>query len=85
MDGALDPWINQLWGRLSIHLEIPLTLGTELCEPSYKIEFLPKDAVIESQRETFPLKIIQNTRITAETHFQDTRHLVLSIENNQIS
>ncbi|KAI8393659.1 uncharacterized protein BYT42DRAFT_551807 [Radiomyces spectabilis] len=97
VDGGLSPWLKDLWQN--IMRKYPLPMGTELIPddvllpPSVRIEFLSGDgkdrmaSFVQQQREPgeYDLIVKQNQRITAEDHFQDVRHVILSDPSEQLA
>jgi sulfite reductase alpha subunit-like flavoprotein len=87
-DGALEPWLDALWTNLLAR--IPLPLGQEIVPATVRAppRFVVTAAAAEEhavdegliKQPNAPLgavvaTMVQNRRITAETHFQDVRHI----------
>lgn len=94
VDGALDPWLDNLW---TVALQTyPLPSGTEIISsdtlppPSYEIEFIDQNAngtsVDVNAEEGASLDyrtatVSKNQRLTAEDHFQDVRHFTFDMDD----
>ncbi|KAI9336219.1 hypothetical protein DFJ73DRAFT_850762 [Zopfochytrium polystomum] len=82
LDGALDPWIEELW--VAVDKVFPLPAGVSIIPkdvlppPSFHLNFDPQ----EFQEDAPPLvnvnyaRVLQNNRITSKDHFQDVRHVI---------
>lgn len=93
LDGALDPWMAMLWQALDPLFpgaKEEVRGGNEIDPPSFRISFL--DDVADGtlgQASAVPVDVPQdgavdailksNERITSPSHFQDVRHIVLSL------
>ncbi|KAI8607580.1 hypothetical protein BC830DRAFT_115860 [Chytriomyces sp. MP71] len=81
VDGAFDPWCESLWTTLLDRCPLPghlHVLPKNVLHPaSYTLAFLAASPA-EPAPPPAPLPratCIQNTRITAQSHFQDVRHI----------
>ncbi|KAI8071469.1 hypothetical protein BC940DRAFT_294536 [Gongronella butleri] len=95
LDGALLPWIDQLWKNVHLHFPLPDGVApipdTELLPPTYTLTFLdavPEAPLLKEPANApgeFDLTVQSNTRITAEDHFQDVRHIAMSNDSDEFS
>ncbi|CAI5453044.1 unnamed protein product [Caenorhabditis angaria] len=80
IDGALIPWKTELWSKI---YEMNLFDGM-LQEPSFDIKIEPKyrfvedfegknEDEVEEESEYQNLEVLENLRVTADEHFQETR------------
>jgi sulfite reductase alpha subunit-like flavoprotein len=88
LDGALLPWLTSLWGN--VMAKYPLSADqtcipdNQLLSPSFRLSFmddLPDPSLLQEPVDLpgeFDMKVASNDRITAEDHFQDVRHVVLT-------
>ncbi|KNC96604.1 uncharacterized protein SPPG_08188 [Spizellomyces punctatus DAOM BR117] len=90
VDGALDPWLEDLWKTL---MDIyPLPNGMEIVsadvlpEATFAVRFLEDGEQVSAldlaDVDDKPAKVIVNRRVTAEDHFQEVRHFEFDIEND---
>ncbi|KAJ8331849.1 NAPDH-dependent diflavin reductase [Batrachochytrium dendrobatidis] len=92
LDGALDPWLDQVW---SVILNLyPIPIGKEMISAdvlppsSYEIMFLNANEVMDTnvtkagEIDEHFATVRCNTRITSQDHFQDVRHVVFDITNS---
>ncbi|CAO3587995.1 unnamed protein product [Absidia cylindrospora] len=94
LDGALLPWMAKLWEN--VMLKYPLSHGQEcipddrLLPPSFRMLFVDNVSDPYLLREPinapgeFDMNVASNKRITAEDHFQDVRHVVLTSESTEL-
>lgn len=86
LDGEFIPWSKKLWESAMERFPCaePMIPDNVLLPPSFKMEFL-SDTVKSGHQTTLPgefdLTIKQNTRITAQDHFQDVRHVELTCDD----
>ncbi|KAI8848367.1 hypothetical protein BC829DRAFT_394306 [Chytridium lagenaria] len=66
IDGTLDPWLESLWSNLDVSLPLPKGL-----------EIIPNDFLSEAPKALTKLVVVENTRITSQSHFQDIRLIKL--------
>ncbi|SAM07014.1 hypothetical protein [Absidia glauca] len=88
LDGALLPWLTSLWGN--VMAKYPLSADqacipdNQLLSPSFRLSFMdevPDPSLLQEPVDLpgeFDMKVASNDRITAEDHFQDVRHVVLT-------
>ncbi|KAJ1940759.1 NAPDH-dependent diflavin reductase [Linderina macrospora] len=79
LDGALDPWLEELWGELmkTYPMSEPVIPDSVTPDPTFAIEFA--DGCTENLHATASepehlVRLALAERITAEEHFQDVRH-----------
>ncbi|ORZ21163.1 hypothetical protein BCR42DRAFT_406956 [Absidia repens] len=94
LDGALLPWMAKLWEN--VMLKYPLSHGQEcipddrLLPPTFQVLFADNVSDPHLLQEPinapgeFDMNLISNKRITAEDHFQDVRHIVLTNESAEL-
>jgi sulfite reductase alpha subunit-like flavoprotein len=86
IDDTLNPWLTSLWNTL---MQIfPLSNGEsiisdDILEPS-NFEIFSHDFDLEEPTVSYNSKLIKNTRITPEDHWQDVRHIVFDISSSGI-
>ncbi|KAI8339167.1 hypothetical protein BC941DRAFT_422326 [Chlamydoabsidia padenii] len=95
LDGALLPWLVTLWEKVMV--KYPLSAGqtcipdNQLLPPSFRVTFVDNVSNSQALQEPvdlpgeFDMKVTSNERITAEDHFQDVRHIVLTNESPAFS
>ena len=86
VDGALDPWLDQLWTTVLQLYPVPAGLevisSNILLDPTINIEFLDRDSRVNDVYSfDCVLAVGENRRLTHVDHFQDVRHLVLDISS----
>ncbi|TPX38015.1 hypothetical protein SmJEL517_g00398 [Synchytrium microbalum] len=95
IDAALDPWLESLWQK--VLQMFPLPAGADLTmndnktpTPSYHIQFLDVNGHVPSiaspdtpRNPSLKATVKVNSRITAQDHDQDTRHLIFGIDQDQ--
>ncbi|KAJ3190424.1 NADPH-dependent diflavin oxidoreductase 1 [Gaertneriomyces sp. JEL0708] len=94
LDGALDPWLDNLWGTILEKWPIPEgkeIIGDDILpQASFDIQFVsdetpPSQANGETPESTTGhshiATVLTNRRITAPDHFQDVRHMEFNIES----
>ncbi|ORX67433.1 riboflavin synthase domain-like protein [Linderina pennispora] len=71
-DGALDPWLEELWEELLLTYPMPQPIIPDSVtpDPTFDISFVDCD---RARRRILP-RLTHAERITAEEHFQDVRH-----------
>uniref|UniRef100_A0AC35UAK6 NADPH-dependent diflavin oxidoreductase 1 n=1 Tax=Rhabditophanes sp. KR3021 TaxID=114890 RepID=A0AC35UAK6_9BILA len=85
IEGTLDNWKLKLWDELGISLGIDSSKMAPILPPRYKLDFddLPNEADECKQKAPYTkVKVISNLRMTAGTHFQDTRLLKIDSNNH---
>ncbi|KAJ3213485.1 NADPH-dependent diflavin oxidoreductase 1 [Dinochytrium kinnereticum] len=77
LDGTLEPWISLLWS--TVDLAFPLPTGLECTpDPSFILDFAPDLMPVPTQfKDVLQMTVVENTRITSKSHFQDIRLLRL--------
>lgn len=82
VDGALDPWLIELWRRLRemypCDVEIDMSMKLELS--SFTFEFISSNTDTSDTCNTDKAKVIKNNRLTPSTHFQDVREFQFEID-----
>jgi sulfite reductase alpha subunit-like flavoprotein len=85
VDGALDPWLVQLWVEIlkkyPIDKSLEIIPDTVLPDNIYSINILPLSQKVENkqQRGTYSAIVTKNNRITTTGHFQDVRHFEFKV------
>lgn len=90
IDSTFDQWVRifiaQMKDELTLTTELPLQ---ELLPPRYGFELLegsremPKDCGIQ-RTGIVKGKVVENTRITSESHFQDVRHMRIECDHRPV-
>lgn len=91
IDGTLMPWLDTLWSTLLQHFPLPphLHILPSDARPPPRISLTP--VPIPSTSTSLPFitpsgmmqaTLKQNKRVTAQDHFQDTRHIILEFEED---
>ncbi|KAJ2158170.1 NAPDH-dependent diflavin reductase [Coemansia sp. RSA 552] len=84
MDGALDPWLDELWQELLRRYPLPRpVIPDEVApDPSFDVAFATEGEwdhahvnQVEAAPDMFPARLVSSERLTAADHFQDVRHL----------
>jgi hypothetical protein len=84
------PWLDNLWSTLLQHFPLPpgISVIPPYTRPPPRLRLTKRASL--GQIPTPPLvpihgmktaTLLQNKRVTAEDHFQDTRHIILELEN----
>lgn len=87
LDGIFIPWAQELWEIVMKKFPStkPIIPNDVLLPPSFKMEFLTDPSIKSGKQITLPgefdLTIKQNTRVTAQDHFQDVRHVELTCDD----
>lgn len=96
VDQALDPWLQSLWVNLMdlFPLAHGLTVlpDSTLPPPSFTFKFITQGETVEKSSITsygaeisaVAATLLVNQRLTHQDHFQDTRHLVFKLPDNDI-
>ncbi|KAK9894229.1 NADPH dependent diflavin oxidoreductase 1 [Cystobasidium minutum MCA 4210] len=91
IDGTLMPWLDNLWSTLLQHFPLPphLHILPAHSRPPPRVSLTPIPVPSTSTSEPFIVPagmvqatLTQNKRVTAEDHFQDTRHVILEFEQD---
>ncbi|KAJ3375657.1 NADPH-dependent diflavin oxidoreductase 1 [Allomyces arbusculus] len=88
VDGTLDPWLDGLWQVLLQRFPLPpgqeIISDQELLPPKYRLVPYEGKSTAPTTRAatlgTIAARVECNTRMTTPDHFQDVRHVVLSID-----
>ncbi|RKP15214.1 hypothetical protein BJ684DRAFT_7334 [Piptocephalis cylindrospora] len=91
LDGALVPWLKDLWIRLSNRYPLPKGVEEmsedELMPSTYRITPVPPSSSSEDLQYRLVLEegerrvsCLKNTRITHPDHFQDVRHFIFGMD-----
>lgn len=80
------PWCTEFWETVLTKYPVsdPIIPDEELLPPSFKIEFVdtkPDEETHKLLPGEFNLTVKKNTRITAQDHFQDVRHIELTCQH----
>ncbi|KAJ2321537.1 NAPDH-dependent diflavin reductase [Coemansia sp. Cherry 401B] len=91
LDGALDPWLQQLWAALLDRYPLPKPIVPDSVapDPSCNIAFADgndDDAVLNANQAvlaagTHLARLVSSDRMTAADHFQDVRHFRFELED----
>ncbi|KAI8915796.1 hypothetical protein EDD86DRAFT_196835 [Gorgonomyces haynaldii] len=79
VDGALDPWLQELW--TAVLSKYPLKPGLQvisenvLPQPNFTIQFTTNSDLQVPTLEMHHGSVKENERLTSSQHFQDVRHL----------
>ncbi|KAL1932088.1 hypothetical protein VTP01DRAFT_9144 [Rhizomucor pusillus] len=93
LDGALDPWLKAVWSEIDQKYPLPegveVIPDDELLPPTFRIEFISSDQPVQTSNNSIhqgiDMVVESNDRITAQDHFQDVRHLVLTTDSQELS
>ncbi|KAJ3004948.1 UNVERIFIED_CONTAM: NADPH-dependent diflavin oxidoreductase 1, partial [Siphonaria sp. JEL0065] len=86
VDGAFDPWCEQLWAALDERFPLSRNvdvLPKNVLPPStYQVRFLGDGDEVKTGTPPLLKKAtcVENTRITTVGHFQDVRHVVFDVD-----
>lgn len=89
-DGALEPWLDALWTNMLARIPLPpgceIIPATVRASPRFVVTVVRAggDAGAVASRPNAPPSAVvatmrQNRRITAQTHFQDVRHITFDV------
>ncbi|GAA5795345.1 hypothetical protein HPULCUR_000701 [Helicostylum pulchrum] len=87
LDGEFIPWSQKLWETVmeKFPTDVPVIPDEVLLPASFRIEFVTDKSVKPKPQVTlegeFDLTVKQNTRITAQDHFQNVRHVELTSDH----
>ncbi|KAI9183834.1 NAPDH-dependent diflavin reductase [Blastocladiella emersonii ATCC 22665] len=88
IDGTLDPWLNGLWQVLTQRHPLPASKveipEDVLLPPKFRLAPVMDENVIVPAIAPLPTgyataKLTENTRLTADDHFQDVRHVEIAL------
>ncbi|KAJ3325144.1 hypothetical protein HDV06_004901 [Boothiomyces sp. JEL0866] len=81
VDGALDPWLVEFWEAALKHFPMAAGLSvipmTTLPHSTFEIEFIKNPEILPLVGSN--AKVLENSRITSDEHFQDVRHFEFAI------
>lgn len=81
-DFVIDPWIKSMWAKVLAMFPLPPGLEPiENDDPKFKLEFENvNDGEDRIDKDPYyPAGVVDNVRVTAQDHFQDTRVITLDI------
>ncbi|KAJ2796893.1 NAPDH-dependent diflavin reductase [Coemansia helicoidea] len=87
VDGALDPWLEELWSALLDRLPLPRPIIPDSVAPDPSADITPVDGSPGDEAssamlppDSHPAVLVASDRLTAPDHFQDVRSFRFELE-----